>query len=198
MSRVIVLQARLDGDAGPGGDASLLRRLPYARRLELERRDPPSRRASLVALGLALDGLSSVRGRAVEARELRFPLGGKPRCAGGESFSISHSARWTAVAVSGDCEVGIDVEELGVPGDAGRDARLTLEHWTAVEAVLKAAAVGLRRAREVQIDRAALRARLGDREYFLRPLQLGPGMVAHLATTEPDASVQFARGFRPR
>lgn len=198
MSRVIVLQARLDGDAPQGDEPSLMRRLPYARRLELERRDARSRRAGMVALGLALEGLARVRGRVVEVGELHFPQGGKPRCAGGESFSISHSSRTAAVAVSGDCDVGIDVEDLGAPGDADLDARRELEHWTTVEAVLKAAAVGLRHVHEVQVDRADLRARLRDREYFLCPLQLGPGIVAHLAATKPVESVEYALGFRPR
>lgn len=182
----------MHGDAGQGEDPSLVLRLPYARQLELERRDPRSRRASLLAVGLALDGLARVRGHAVEVGELKFPQGGKPHCAGGESFSISHTTRQVAVAVSGDCDVGIDVEDVGATGDSGRTALPKLEHWTMVEAVLKAAAVGLRHACEVQLDRAALRARLGDREFFLRRLELGPGIVAHLATTEPVESLQYA------
>lgn len=179
-------------DAGQGGHPSLLDRLPYARRLELERRDPQARHASLLALGLVLDGLASVRGRVVEAGELQFPQGGKPRCTGGESFSISHATRLVAVAVSGDCEVGIDVEDLGATGDPGPDARQKLERWTAVEAVLKTAAVGLRHAHEVEVDRTAMRARFGDREFFVRPLDLGSGAVAHLATTGPVESLQYA------
>lgn len=179
-------------DAWQGGHPSLLQRLPYARRLELERRDPRARGASLLGLGLVLDGLAGVRGRAVDVRELQFPQGGKPRCAGGESFSVSHTARRVAVAVSGDCEVGIDVEDLDAQCDPGPDARQKLEHWTAVEAVLKAAAVGLRHAREVQVDRTAMHARFGDREFFVRPLDLGPGVVAHLATTGPVEVLQYA------
>lgn len=181
----------MQGDARRGEDRSLMQRLPYARRLELERRDPQSRRASLLGLCLALDGLASVRGLAVEVGELQFPQGGKPRCAGGESFSISHTTRRVAVAVSGDCDVGIDVEEVGATREPGAGASGRLERWTMVEAVLKAAAAGLRHAREVRLDGAALRARLGDREFFLRPLELGPGIVAHLATTARVESVRY-------
>lgn len=190
MSRVIVLQAGLGGDAGWDADPALLRQLPYARRLELERRDPQSRHASLVALGLALEGLSRLRGCEVGVEELHFPQGGKPRCAGGESFSIAHTARRVAVAVSGDCEVGIDVEDRAATADHDNLVLGKLEHWTAVEAVLKAAGEGLKLAREVEIDRAAGRARLGGREYFVCSLELGPGVVAHLATTRPVGSVQ--------
>lgn len=191
MSRVIVLQAGLGGDAGQGVEPALLRRLPYARRLELERRDPQSRHASLVALGLALDGLARLRGCEVGVEELHFPQGGKPRCAGGESFSISHTGRRVAVAVSGDCEVGIDVEER--TATAGQDRRVLgqLEHWTAVEAVLKAAGEGLRLAREVHIDHAAGRARLAGRHYFVCSVELGPGVVAHLASTRPVGPVEI-------
>lgn len=177
-------------DAGQVGHLSLLDRLPYARQLELERRDPQARHASLLALGLVLDGLASVRGRAVEVGELQFPQGGKPRCTGGESFSISHATQRVAVAVSGDCGVGIDVEEFGPAKAPGADAWQKLEHWTAVEAVLKVAEVGLRHAHEVQVDLAASRARLGDHVYFLRRLELGSGVVAHLATTAPVESLQ--------
>lgn len=191
MSPVIVLQAGLPGDRDHAAELGLLRRLPYARRLELERRDEPSRGASLAALGLVLEGLSQLRGRPVHADELRFPQGGKPYCDGGECFSLSHTARRVAVAVSRDCEVGVDVEDLETAMELDAVARRKLERWTATEAVLKAAGLGLRHAGEVALELDAGRARLAGREFFLHPLPLGPDVVAHLATARPVESVRI-------
>ena len=47
MSRVIVLHAPSPGHGTPEWERGLLQRLPYARRLELQSRDPESRRESM-------------------------------------------------------------------------------------------------------------------------------------------------------
>lgn len=191
MSRVIVLQAELGGDREDAAGERLLQQLPYARRLELERRGLQSRRASLLGTGLVLEGLSRLCGRPVAAGELRFPQVGKPFCAGAGSFSVSHTERRVAVALCRDCEVGIDMEELSPGIDPGSGAYRKLERWTAVEAVLKAAGMGLRHAGRVVVDSAAARARLDDREFFLRRIDLVPGVVAHVATATHVESVQL-------
>lgn len=191
MSRVIVLQAELGGDREDAAGDRLLQQLPYARRLELELRDVQARRASLRGTGLVLEGLSRLCDRPVAAGELRFPQGGKPFCAGAGSFSVSHTERRVAVALCRDCEVGIDMEELPHAADPGSVDCARLERWTAVEAVLKAAGLGLRHAGRVVVDCGAARARLDDREYFLRRIDLVPGVVAHLATTAQLESVQL-------
>lgn len=191
MSRVIVLQAALGGDADRRFEPALMQRLPYARRHELEERDAQSRSASLAGLRLVLDGLAELLGHPVGADTLRFPQGGKPHCDGAGHFSISHTPRRVAVALSGDCEVGIDVEDLAP--EAARDPleRERLVRWTATEAVLKAAGLGLRHVRGVALELDAGCARLGGREFFLHTLALGQGVVAHLATATRVDSLQI-------
>jgi phosphopantetheinyl transferase len=202
MARVIVLHARLDPgpvernpvngtDFRPSGVetlAALLEQLPYAKRLELERRDRAARHASLDGIGLALAGATSIRGRPFAPAELRFPMDGKPYFAGGPRFSISHASTRVAVALSDDIDVGIDLEDLGEPRPGGGDPHRRLARWTAVEAVLKAAGRGLKNANAVRLDEALATGTLDGATYRLTPLSIAPDVVAHLATprgTEP-------------
>lgn len=185
MSRVIVLHAELAEGRCPNAAQALLQRLPYARRLELERRDAQSRAASLAALELVLAGLSRLNGREVGAGELHFPQDGRPCFEGAGFFSISHTRRRVAVALSEHCEVGIDVEDLPPQRTITPALREKLERWTSTEAVLKAAGLGLRRLKDVALEPESGRARLQGQVFFLRPVALGPGVVAHLATAAP-------------
>ena len=161
----------------------MLERLPYARRLELESREPRSRRASLCGTAL----LFAVAGRlgygAVEPAAMKFPEGEKPRVAGGPYFSISHTARRVVCAASRDCDLGVDHEEY-----TGDEPPARLRRWTAVEATLKAAGAGLKRVHAVEVDPALRSARLDATVYQLQTLDLGPGVVACLAARSvPDA-----------
>jgi phosphopantetheinyl transferase len=177
MSEVIVLHAPLDGSFDAARAAFLLARLPYARRLELERRDVAARAASLRALELLMAGIERLRGAVPDLSRLRYPPGGKPALEDGPWFSVSHSAAHVAVAISDACEPGIDVEDL----PCGTDEQ-PLARWTAVEATLKAAGSGLRRARDVHVAADLTRARLDGREFLLQRVALAPGCVAHVAT----------------
>ena len=190
MSRVIVLQAALGEDADRRFEPALMERLPYARRLELEERDAQSRSASLAGLRLVLDGLAELLGRPVAADTLRFPQGGKPHCDGAGHFSISHTPCRVAVALSRDCEVGIDLEDFAPTAAHAPAERERLVRWTATEAALKAAGLGLRDAREVALELDAGCARLEGRKFFLRTLALGQDVVAHLATATRVDSLQ--------
>jgi len=161
--------------------AALLARLPYAHRLELERRDCAARAASLRGLELLLDGCACTRGAAPDLAHLQFPAGGKPQFAGGPWFSISHSASRVAVALSDACEVGIDVEDLA----AARGDRAALERWTAIEAALKAIGAGVRAARRVELAADLATARLAGQVAYSRSVLLSPDTVARLATRQP-------------
>jgi hypothetical protein len=182
MGRVIVLHASSPGHARPEWEQDLLLRLPYARRLELEARDPQSRRASLRATVLLFEAASRLGLKNVGSGDLRFPEGGKPVVTGGPYYSVSHTRGRIACAASRDCDVGLDHEEY-----VGEEPPARLTHWTAIEATLKAAGAGLRRARRVEIDPEFRFSRLDGTRYDLVPLDLGTGVVACLAaSSRPD------------
>lgn len=189
MGPVIVLHAVLDAQACPGATMPLLERLPYAKRLELEARDPAARVAGLCGIALVLRGASRIRGRDAPVADLWFPTGGKPRLRGGPVFSVSHTARRVAVAVAADGELGLDLEDVGIDHAAGSMGPAGLDRWTATEAVLKAAGCGLREAPGVEFDAAIGAATFAGRTYALTPLAIAPDVIAHLATALPPTSV---------
>jgi phosphopantetheinyl transferase len=186
MGRVIVLHAPSARHASLDGEESLLKRLPYARRLELESRDVESRRASLGAIALLMRAAERLGCDDIGPAELRFPQGEKPRIAGGPYFSISHTPRRIACAASRECDLGFDHEDYA---GVAPPARLT--HWTAIEATLKAAGVGLPRAREVEVDARLRFSRLDRTRYELMSLELAPGVVGCLAARALPAVVEI-------
>ena len=186
MTDVIVLHAVRAGQGCPHQEHFPLERLPYAYRLELERRHQAARSASLQGLALLEEGILRTRGAALEPACLRFPEGGKPCLEGGPHFSLAHGECRVAVAVSERHELGLDVEDLGTHGRS----RAELERWTAVEATLKALGAGLRRARAVNVAPDLAAAELDGVVVHLRPLVLAPDCVATLATLEPVGRVE--------
>jgi phosphopantetheinyl transferase len=168
-----------------GGAASLLERLPYAYRLELERRAAAERNASLLAVELLCGGLLRLRGVRLDPSRLQFPEGGKPRLDGGPWFSVSHARARVAVALSDRCDLGLDLEDIGA---AGRDGE-ALERWTATEATLKAIGAGIRRARDVQLAEDLATALIDGVTVHLRRVKLAPDCVARLGTLEPGGEV---------
>jgi phosphopantetheinyl transferase len=189
MPDVTVLHTPLPADLSPPRVALLLAQLPYARRLELESRDPAARSASLLGVELLLEGVLRLRGRALEPARLSFPQDGKPILDGGPWFSVSHTASRVAVALSDCCDLGIDLEECS----AARPDRAALQHWTAIEATLKAVGLGVRHVREVRIDEEFETAQLRDRVLHLRKVDLEPGCVAYLATLAPVGEVEVRK-----
>jgi phosphopantetheinyl transferase len=159
----------------------LLEKLPYAYRLELERRSEPARLASLAGIALLLEAVRRMRGAPPDLRNLRMFAGSRPALEDGPSFSIAHSATRVAVAASESCEPGLDVEDLGNVGWTMRE----LERWTATEATLKAMGAGLRDLREVQLDDDLAGSQFRGTRLYLRPVPLVDGCVARLATQTP-------------
>jgi phosphopantetheinyl transferase len=188
MSHVIVLHGPSPGHASAEWECSLLHRVPYARRLELETRHPDARRASLGGTALLLHAAGRLGYDALGAGDLHYPEGAKPRIRGGPYFSISHTARRVACAASREFELGLDHEEYG-----GDEAPAGLRHWTAVEATLKAAGAGLRRAASVEVDPECRRSLLDGIEYHLVPVDLGRGVVACLAAVSPPNTIDVQR-----
>jgi phosphopantetheinyl transferase len=181
----IVLHAALVTGAGWAWQARLLQALPYAKRLDLERREEAAQRASLAGIALALLGAGCLRGAAVPVAEIAFPTGGKPSFKGGPWFSISHTPDFVCCALSADVELGLDVETGGPRDDSVAAAKLW--RWTATEATLKAAGLGLRHTRSVTLAADLASASLHDVSYRLQALALQPGIVCHLASPLPTA-----------
>jgi 4'-phosphopantetheinyl transferase len=195
MSHVIVLHAPLSGHARA---TALLAALPYAKRLQLERRDAVAQGASLAGIVLALDAATSLRGKSVTAAELSFPEDGKPRLAAGPFFSIAHSVRTVVCAASLELDCGVDVEDVPAPGELVQASRDRLRTWTATEAVLKAAGLGVRAVKDVTVAADCATAQLRGVAYWLRELDLGPDSVACIATPQPIGSIRIVAGLPGR
>lgn len=184
MCDVLVLHSTLSVNSS-AAVRPLLGALPYAYRLELERRSESARLASLTGIALLLDAAGRIRGEPPDLRGLRAFAGGKPALADGPSFSIAHSATRVAVAVSDCCEPGLDLEDLG---SAGRTTQ-ELDRWTAIEATLKAMGAGLRDLREVQLDDDLGGSLFRGTRLHLRAVYLVDGCVARLATRTPVSAL---------
>jgi hypothetical protein len=124
-------------------------------------------RASLAGIALALRALTRLLGRTVQAGEIVFAQGEKPRlappaaldaravagaplrreraarCAEDTAvdFSISHAGPWVACAALAHGHVGLDLE-------MGTEQRIA--EWVVLEAALKASGEGVRALREVE------------------------------------------------
>ena len=188
MNQVLILHARLPGDVACAAADELLARLPYARRLELERRDAAGRLASLAGAALVLAGAGRMRGRRFDPAQLRFAPGRAPTLEGGPRFSVSHSHGRVGVALCDDGAVGLDLEEPASVGDTAGARLGSIERWTAIEAVLKAAGAGLREAGRVQLSEDRSSASFADEVFHLHPLALAAGCIACLATQSPAAT----------
>jgi|GEM_PF-185123 4'-phosphopantetheinyl transferase len=177
----------------PELDARVLPLLPAARRDAVARkREAVDRNATLLGVALLARGCAQL-GRAFDGRQLQFPASGKPMLAGGPEFSISHAAGLVACLVDLESPVGIDLEDrmaarwedIAFVLGAAECERLQRERWqpsgawVAIEAVLKAAGLGLAAVSKVRLegDRASV-----DGEYFhLRAIELSDRHVACVA-----------------
>jgi len=159
-----------------------LQALPYAQRLELERREPEARRASLAGLGLVLVGAARVTQKEFPPQAFTFPPAGKPRLAGGPYFSISHSSSAVTCIVCADTDCGIDIEDRPDPAESATVAKL--QRWTAIEAALKAAGLGLRAAGEVALADRLEHAVVRSQRYELQALEHVSDVIGHVAARQ--------------
>jgi hypothetical protein len=189
MADVLVLHSILGEPGAAVRAAALLARLPYARRLELERRNPAARTASLAGTALVLTGAARLRGVPVAADELRFEPGSAPCLAGGPWFSVSHSPARVAVALSTRARVGLDLEEAAAVTVVAGTFAGSLARWTAIEATLKACGLDLRAAHRVRVFDDLSLAEVDGVPVWLRRVDFGTGCTACLATSTEVASV---------
>jgi phosphopantetheinyl transferase len=185
MRDVILLHAARARTCDRDSERGLLERLPYAYRLELERRDAAARSASLQGLGLLAAGVLRLRREPLDFARLRVPDRGKPMLEGGPHFSIAHCASRVAIALREPHALGLDLEDL----DAHGRSRHELEEWTAVEATLKVLGLGLRQSREVRLAPDLASAEIAGVAVHIRPVAMAPDCIATLATRAPVGRV---------
>jgi len=84
-----------------------------------------------------------------------------------------------ACIVCADTDCGIDIEDrLDL---AGSPTATKLQRWTATEAALKAAGLGLRAAGEVALADLLGHASVQNERYELQPLDGVPGVIGYIA-----------------
>jgi len=110
VSAVILLQANIPGHLPDPDLASLLARLPYAKRLELERRDAVAREAAPTGIALALEAVRPLRSAPASPADLRFPQDGKPALDGGPNASVSRTDGCVSCAVRDTFDCRFDFE----------------------------------------------------------------------------------------
>ena len=178
---------------------------------------PTNKQAAVVALRQASDRDASVLGIALLARAcahagvacevatLRFPERAKPHGLVGCDFSISHAGGFVGCVLS-SAAVGFDWEpeeaaawsdlrQLLMPAECHRlqaAGWTATEAWVALEAIVKAAGIGMEQASEVRLE--GLRGECLGRHFQLIPVRGVAGQVAWIAT---DRSVSTPlRSFR--
>ena len=179
---LILYHTDLRGEWPRAAARALAARLAYPKRLTAGSGSTASQ-ASLAGIALALRALTRITARTVDAGEIVFAPGLKPRlaCAPAPTappppdFSISHAAPWVGCAAMPHARVGFDIE-------TGADARIAT--WVAHEALLKAAGAGIRALREVRaLSFVDGRARWRDELWHARALDLFPGASACVMTS---------------
>ncbi len=188
MTDVIILHASLQPPLScPSWQERLLQALPYAHRLELEQREPAARRASLAGLGLVMLATARMTRQEFSPRDFTFPPGHKPRLVGGPVFSISHTLTRVACGVCADKDCGIDIEDVQELADVETVTKLL--RWTATEAALKAAGLGLRAAAQVELAVSLESAVVGKERYEVQELHGVPGVIGHVAARNALAPI---------
>lgn len=193
MTEVLVLHSRVPAGPCPAGLSPLLRRLPYAKRLEIEGREPGVRCLSLAGIALALRGMAGMLPEPVDPSLLSFPAGGKPCLPGGPRFSISHSGSHVAVALCADADLGFDLEQLDAGAGEPAADRSRLARWTATEAVLKAVGRSVRDARQVDLAASLRTGSVSGVSFHVVPVEIAADVVASLATRQPAGLVRVER-----
>ncbi len=159
--------------------------LPYLKRLAVSSGTDRAH-ATLAGVALALRALTRALGREVRASELLFVTDEKPRLASSAEparaaadFSIAHSGPYVGCAALRGGRVGLDVE-------LGSDAHLG--NWVAREAVVKAAGLGVRAVKDVELNGADARCR--GEHWHARRLEQFAGAVACAMTSVAVAAVE--------
>ncbi len=159
--------------------------MPYLKRLAVSSGTERAH-ATLAGVALALRALTRALGRDVHASELIFAPDEKPRLASpaeparaAADFSVAHSGPYVGCAALRGGRVGLDVE-------VGSEAHL--ENWVAREAVVKAAGLGMRALKDVELNGAGARCR--SEHWHARRLEQFAGAVACVMTSVAIVAVE--------
>ena len=205
---VLVFYSVLDDKLTASRRDRWLAELPEEKRSVLRRiQQPETQQLSLLGYQLVKRACLTLGVEACRLDQLVFAPGQKPVFPHGVYFSLSHSQRLVACAVGRDAPLGLDTEYVR-PIDGSRlrntlseTERMAIENdpsqffdvWTSKEAVIKAHGhAGIHQMKEVCLEPGPERntARFDNRKWFLTRLQLQPGYVTHLATTQPAPKVR--------
>jgi hypothetical protein len=189
--------------------SALAARLNPLRRERLLKRSSEQQALEAAALRLQEVAMQAAGYGSFRLEDVDYPeaagVTGKPIWRSGlADFSISHARSMAMIAVA-DTPVGVDVEfnrpidprivkrvlrEDAVPLRALSESN-ALERWTAVEAVMKAAGIGILHGREIEWRADGIRLR--DKEWYVRPVQCGDDHVGHVCTTVSNAKIEVVR-----
>lgn len=144
--------------------------------------------------------------------EYAYGENGKPYIAGGPYFSLSHSGNIAVCAVA-DCEVGVDVEEIGTANmklarrffqpeeyallsSAGSDEErneLFFRFWTLKESLMKCTGLGLGLSpREFRAVPGESATEYGGRKFYFGEFSSLPGCCCAVCSGEQFPEVDFS------
>lgn len=135
----------------------------------------------MLGTALALLGSERVAGASASPSQLQFEAEGRPLLRGGPCFSVSHSETHVACVVVDSGRVGIDIEPR-----SRIDARCdetSLRRWTATEAALKTADLGVRHHARVHLAPDLGTARIDDIACWLQEIHTIDDHLCHVAST---------------
>jgi phosphopantetheinyl transferase len=201
--RAFVYAGPLTSQIGP--DVAALRaRLAPIRRERLDRLAGAEERAVQMSTLRLLEwamrhcGLTEFR-----LEDVSYPEQRKPYWPGGDvDFSLSHTRGIALCAIGAGIQVGIDVEELTAvtPSIVARvssssasclqavTASNAATRWTQIEAIAKAAGLGVFRGTDIQWSPTV--ARLDGRSWYWRSIEVGSRYSAHIATNREAATIE--------
>jgi phosphopantetheinyl transferase len=189
-------------------EAFWLPRLPPRKQRALEGlRHSADRTASVLGIAL-LERACAYAGVAFDPSALQFPARAKPFGVVGHDFSISHAGGFVGCVLGGAGSVGFDweakeaaewsdVRHLVSPAETDRlrsaGWRATAA-WVAMEAIVKAAGVGIEQAGDVRLDAAA--GHFQQRRFYLTSVTAVPSQVAWVASAEPVVASMASMEYR--
>jgi 4'-phosphopantetheinyl transferase len=179
--------------------------LSRARQTQLRRlRRPEDLNNSLLGMQLLKTGMNHLKFRGFRLTGVQYRANRKPQLSEAVDFSISHSGDMVVCALTKHGRIGIDTEKLRplsirsynrflsasecLAPDESSDAFIDL--WTCKEAVLKGCGdCRLDQLKDVTISGDS--ARIGERHFYLRRLELLHGYKTCLATSAQQGRIEL-------